>query len=82
MKLMIKKINPEAKIPFYAHSGDAGLDLFSVQKILIRPMERKLVSTGIKIQLPANTEAQVRPSFEIWNYSVEFTGNCRRGLPG
>ena len=58
---MIKKINPEAKIPFYAHSGDAGLDLFSVQKILIRPMERKLVSTGIKIQLPANTEAQVRP---------------------
>ncbi|CAB1241924.1 dUTP diphosphatase [Clostridium sp. MT-14] len=61
MKLMIKKINPEAKIPFYAHSGDAGLDLFSVQKILIRPMERKLVSTGIKIQLPANTEAQVRP---------------------
>ncbi|MEY7998728.1 dUTP diphosphatase [Clostridium sp. Mt-5] len=61
MKLLVKKINEEAKIPFYAHSGDAGLDLFSVEETLIRSMERKLVSTGIKIQLPANTEAQVRP---------------------
>lgn len=61
MKLLVKKINEKAKIPFYAHSGDAGLDLFSVEETLIRSMERKLVSTGIKIQLPENTEAQVRP---------------------
>ncbi|HBC95874.1 MAG TPA: dUTP diphosphatase [Clostridium sp.] len=61
MKLLIKKINPEARIPFYAHSGDAGLDLFSVEEVLIKPMERKLVHTGIGIQLPSNTEAQVRP---------------------
>ncbi|PRR86634.1 dUTP diphosphatase [Clostridium luticellarii] len=61
MKLLVKKINTDAKIPFYAHSGDAGLDLFSVEEVPIRPMERKLVSTGIKIQLPKNTEAQVRP---------------------
>lgn len=59
--LKIRKVNPEAKVPFYAHEGDAGLDLFSVDDIIINPMERKLVRTGIQIQLPSNTEAQIRP---------------------
>lgn len=61
MELLVKRINEEAILPFYAHEGDAGLDLFSVEEVLIKPMERKLVSTGIKIQLPPNTEGQVRP---------------------
>lgn len=61
MKLLIQRINEKAIIPFYAHEGDAGIDLFSVERVLIKPMDRKLVSTGIKIQLPENTEAQVRP---------------------
>jgi len=61
MKLLIKKINEKATIPFYAHKGDAGMDLFSVERVLIAPGEIKLVHTGIKLQLPLNTEAQVRP---------------------
>ncbi|WP_026884389.1 dUTP diphosphatase [Clostridium akagii] len=61
MKLLIEKINEKAIIPFYAHSGDAGMDLFSVEKVLIAPGEIKLINTGIKLQLPLNTEAQVRP---------------------
>lgn len=61
MKLLVQKINEKAVIPFYAHEGDAGLDLFSIENISIKSMERKLVHTGIKIQLPKNTEAQVRP---------------------
>lgn len=61
MKLLVQKINEKAVIPFYAHEGDAGLDLFSVENITIKPMERKLVHTGIKMELPKNTEAQVRP---------------------
>lgn len=61
MKLLIEKINEKATIPFYAHKGDAGMDLFSVEHTVINPMERKLIHTGIKIQLPENTEAQIRP---------------------
>ncbi len=61
MKLLIERINEKATIPFYAHIGDAGMDLFSVEKILIAPGEIKLIHTGIKLQLPLNTEAQVRP---------------------
>lgn len=61
MKLLVEKINEKAAIPFYAHEGDAGLDLFSVEEVTINPMERKLIHTGIRIQLPKNTEAQIRP---------------------
>ncbi|WP_368487912.1 dUTP diphosphatase [Clostridium sp. BJN0013] len=61
MELLVKRIHEEAILPFYAHEGDAGLDLFSVEKVLIKSMERRLISTGIKIQLPPNTEGQVRP---------------------
>lgn len=61
MKLLVEKINEKAIIPFQAHEGDAGMDLFSVEEVILKPMERKLVHTGIKIQLPKNTEAQIRP---------------------
>jgi dUTP pyrophosphatase len=61
MRLSIKKLNPSATLPAYAHPGDAGLDLFACESATIHPGETRLVKTGISIQLPAGTEAQVRP---------------------
>lgn len=61
MKLLIEKISEKAVLPYYAHKGDAGMDLFSVDRVTILPGEIKLIHTGIKIQLPENTEAQIRP---------------------
>ncbi len=60
-KLKVKKISETAKLPQYAHPGDAGMDVFSNEEKLIRTGESALIKTGIKIELPANTEAQVRP---------------------
>ena len=61
MKLLIKRLTPTALVPSYAHPGDAGLDLFSDVSMSLEPGERKLVGTGISIELPPNTEGQVRP---------------------
>lgn len=61
MKLKIELINENAKLPDYAHEGDAGMDLYSVESVTLEPGERKLVKTGLKLQLPPNTEAQIRP---------------------
>lgn len=52
MKLKIKKIEPSAKIPCYAHSGDAGMDLFSLYKIKLKSGEYVAIRTGISIELP------------------------------
>lgn len=59
--LKIQRIHPDAKLPEYAHPGDAGMDLFSIDETVIPPGESKLISTGIVIELPENTEAQIRP---------------------
>ncbi len=61
MEIKIKKIIKEAKIPSYAHEGDAGMDLFSTDSIVLKPMERKLIPTGLSIALPLGFEAQIRP---------------------
>jgi dUTP pyrophosphatase len=61
VKLLVKRLSPSATLPAYAHPGDAGLDLFANAALSIEPGETKLVPTGISIELPTNTEAQVRP---------------------
>lgn len=61
MSLKVERIHKDAILPSAAHSGDAGLDLYSVENIVITPGESALIKTGIKIELPEQTEAQVRP---------------------
>lgn len=61
MKLKIQKLTNTAVIPRYEHPEDSGLDLISIEDIIIHPGESKLVPTGIAIELPLNTEAQIRP---------------------
>ncbi|SEO78514.1 dUTP diphosphatase [Propionispora vibrioides] len=60
-KLKVKLLNDNAKLPQYAHFGDAGLDISSVIDTEIMPGESALIPTGLSIQLPVGTEAQIRP---------------------
>ena len=59
--LKIKKLNQEAILPSFAHKGDAGMDLYSVEDVVIPSGESRLIKTGISLELPKMTEAQVRP---------------------
>jgi dUTP pyrophosphatase len=61
MELRVKKLSASASLPSYARAGDAGLDLRASVDVTIAPGGSKLVLTGIAIELPPNTEAQVRP---------------------
>ena len=61
MELKVKCLHPAARLPEYAHVGDAGLDIFASEEVLLTPGARALVPTGIALELPAGTEAQVRP---------------------
>jgi dUTP pyrophosphatase len=63
MKIRIKKLHDDAHLPAYAHgpAEDAGLDLRSIEQVVIEPGLAKAVPTGIAIELPSGYEAQVRP---------------------
>lgn len=57
----VQLIHEAAKMPYRANPGDAGLDLFSIENKIIQPGQAALIRTGIQIELPAGTEAQIRP---------------------
>ena len=61
MTVRFKRIHPEASLPAYARPGDAGMDLRSVDELVIPSGGRALVHTGLVMQLPPMFEAQVRP---------------------
>jgi dUTP pyrophosphatase len=61
MKLKIKRTHESAIIPSYAHQGDAGMDLCSVDEAEIAAGDTTLIRTGISVELPHGTEAQIRP---------------------
>lgn len=61
MSLKIYLLYPDAEVPKYAHDNDSGMDLVAYEYILIPAGEWRLVGTGIAIELPSLTEAQVRP---------------------
>ncbi len=52
IKIKIKKLHPDAILPSYAHPGDAGMDIYSVEDVIIPPKERKTISTGISMEYP------------------------------
>ena len=57
----IVKIKDNEIVPSYAHDGDAGMDLFSTEEYLLKPMQRELISTGLKVEIPKGYELQIRP---------------------
>ncbi|MGN7476253.1 dUTP diphosphatase [Solibacillus silvestris] len=61
IQLKIKKIHSEAILPKQARQGDAGMDLSSVEEKVLQPGDYQLIKTGLQIELPEGTEAQVRP---------------------
>ncbi len=60
-QLKVKLIDEEAKLPYQANEGDAGLDLFSIEEKVIKAGDVELIRTGIQLELPKGTEAQIRP---------------------
>ncbi|HEU0065457.1 MAG TPA: dUTP diphosphatase [Flavisolibacter sp.] len=60
VKIVNKSSNPD---PSYATSGSAGMDVRAnlEEDLILQPLERKLIPTGLFIQLPDGFEGQVRP---------------------
>lgn len=64
MEIRIKRMGQRGEplpLPAYATEGSAGMDLRADEPVTLQPGERRLVPTGIAVQLPAGHEAQVRP---------------------
>lgn len=61
--LKIKRLENNRILPEYKTEGAAGMDLCAAisEPIELKPLERKLIPTGLKIELEHGYEAQIRP---------------------
>lgn len=60
IKIINKSANP---LPAYATSGSSGMDLRAdlTEAVVLQPLERTLIPTGLYMEIPEGYEAQVRP---------------------
>ena len=63
VKVLIKKLSPEVKLPSYKTSGASGMDLMAFIKssVTIKPKTSFLIPTGLSIAFSENFEVQIRP---------------------
>ena len=61
MEINYSTLSSEGKVPFQANPSDAGYDLFSTEYVTIEPFQRKLVSTGINIEIPQGFYGRIAP---------------------
>lgn len=59
--IKIKKLHEDAIIPTYAHTSDAGADIYAIEDTDIPPHKTVIVKTGIAVSIPNNYEIQIRP---------------------
>jgi len=62
LKIRVTRLRKDIPLPQYSHQGDAGVDLLNAgEGIYLKPQERALVPTGIKVAIPSGYELQIRP---------------------
>ena len=59
--IKFQKLHPDAQVPSYAHTGDAGADVYAVAEVTLQPQHRAAIPTGLAVDIPMGYEIQVRP---------------------
>ena len=73
IKILLEKINKRAFVPRYMSKNASGMDLHAsiTRKVILRPFERKLIPTGIRISIPRGYEVQIRPRSGLaWEHGI------------
>lgn len=60
MKIKIKKLHPNAKLPSYAHPGDVGLDMYALETKTVKPGTREFFNVGFALEFPDGYAAIVK----------------------
>jgi dUTP pyrophosphatase len=74
MKIKIKKLKSEAKLPAYHHSGDIGMDLFAMETVTIPPMGHHRFWHGFALEFPEGYSALVMDKGSISKAGLHSMG--------
>lgn len=65
MKIKIKKLKDNAKLPTYAHPGDVGMDMYSMETVTIPPMGHHRFWHGFAMEFPEGYAAIIKDKSSI-----------------
>jgi len=61
VEVFVEVCREGAVLPRYSNPGDAGMDIFAAEDVIIRPGETVIIPTGLKLAIPEGYEIQIRP---------------------
>ena len=61
VEIYVEVCREDATLPRYANPGDAGMDVYAAEEVIIAPGETVVIPTGLKLAIPEGYEIQVRP---------------------
>jgi dUTP pyrophosphatase len=75
MKIKIKKLNEEGKLPTYAHPGDVGMDMYSLEDYELKVGERKIFPVGFALEFETGYAAIVKDKSSLpMKYGIHTMG--------
>jgi dUTP pyrophosphatase len=61
MPIKFARLDPTAKAPARKHATDAGVDVYALEDVTVKPFSYCNVHTGVTIEVPEGTMLEVRP---------------------
>ncbi len=74
MKIKIKKLYSETKMPSYAHPGDVGLDMYAMEDVVIPPGGHHRFMSGFALEFPSGYAALVKDKGSISKAGLHTMG--------
>ena len=72
--LKIKRLDKDVKMPGYAHPGDVGLDLYSLEQVTINPGEHHRFYNGFALEFPAGYAGIIKDKGSISKAGLHTMG--------
>lgn len=74
MKIKVQRMREGAKMPSYAHPGDVGLDMYSMEEKVIEPGEHHIFFCGFALEFPSGYAAIVKDKGSISKANLHTMG--------
>jgi dUTP pyrophosphatase len=74
MKIKIKKLKENAKLPTYSHPGDVGMDVYSMETYTLAPGEHKFFYHGFAIEFPIGYTAMFHDKSSLSKLGIHSIG--------
>jgi len=73
MELKVKKVHPNATVPYRATSGSVGYDLASCEDTIVPRHGKALVSTGLIMAIPEGHYGRIAPRSSVaWKHHIDL----------